>query len=116
MELRDKQGLAYSVGAFSLDDPVQGAFGIHAATDPVHTEAIKGGLDRYVLAIVRPRARAYLLLGLTFQNFPGKSEIIPSTPSDRNLSISATSLTVQTKVRTPSCLAFATKSGVKSSF
>lgn len=48
VELRDKQGLAYSIGAFSLDDPLQGAFGIYAATDPVHTEKMKEGILREI--------------------------------------------------------------------
>jgi zinc protease len=44
VELRDKQGLAYSVGAFSLDDPFQGAFGIYAATDPTTVEKMREGI------------------------------------------------------------------------
>ena len=44
VELRDRQGLAYSVGAFSLDDPLQGAFGIYAATDPESVEKMKEGM------------------------------------------------------------------------
>jgi zinc protease len=36
VELRDSQGLAYSVGAFSSDDPLQGTFGLYAATAPAH--------------------------------------------------------------------------------
>ena len=41
VDLRDQQGLAYSVGAFSLDDPLQGAFGVYAATDPANVERMK---------------------------------------------------------------------------
>lgn len=48
VELRDRQGLAYSVGAFSLDDPFQGAFGILAATDPENIEKIKDGIVREI--------------------------------------------------------------------
>ena len=44
VELRDKQGLAYSVGAFSLDDPHQGAFGIYTATDPAAVDRMKDGI------------------------------------------------------------------------
>ncbi|TAK00566.1 insulinase family protein [bacterium] len=44
VELRDKQGLAYSVSAFSLDDPFQGAFGVSAATDPASVEKMKEGI------------------------------------------------------------------------
>lgn len=46
LELRDREGLAYSVGAFSLDDPLQGGFGIYAATDPMNIEKIKEGILR----------------------------------------------------------------------
>jgi zinc protease len=45
VQLRDRSGLAYSVSAFTLDDPVQGAFGIYAATDPANVDAVKKGLE-----------------------------------------------------------------------
>jgi len=51
VELRDKQGLAYSVGAFSLDDPYQGAFGIYAATDPSNIERLREGIVREIKKI-----------------------------------------------------------------
>ncbi|MBI4490986.1 MAG: insulinase family protein [Deltaproteobacteria bacterium] len=41
VEVRDKQGLAYSIAAFSLNDPLQGAFGIYAATDPATIEKMR---------------------------------------------------------------------------
>lgn len=44
IELRDKQGLAYAVSAFSMDDPFQGAFGIYAATDPTATDKMREGI------------------------------------------------------------------------
>lgn len=44
VDLRDKQGLAYSVNAFSLDDRYQGAFGIYAATDPSAVDKMKEGI------------------------------------------------------------------------
>jgi len=53
VDLRDKQGLAYSVSAFSLDDPYQGAFGVYAATDPTAIEKMREG----ILAEIR-RAQA----------------------------------------------------------
>lgn len=46
LKIRDQEGLAYSVGAFALDDPLQGAFGIYAATDPMNIEKIKEGILR----------------------------------------------------------------------
>lgn len=46
VELRDRLGLAYSVGAFSLSDPFQGAFGIYAAADPDNIEKIREGMLR----------------------------------------------------------------------
>jgi len=44
VQLRDRQGLAYSVSAFALDDPFQGAFGVHAATDPTTVEKMREGI------------------------------------------------------------------------
>ena len=44
VELRDKQGLTYSVSAFSLDDPFQGAFGVYAAFDPTAIDKMKEGI------------------------------------------------------------------------
>lgn len=48
VDLRDRQGLAYSVGAFSLEDPFQGAFGFYAAGDPANVEGLKEGILREV--------------------------------------------------------------------
>ncbi len=69
VELRDKRGLAYSVGAFSLDDPLQGAFGIYAATDPASVEKMKEGMlselrrlrEEEILPDELERAKNYLI-------------------------------------------------------
>jgi zinc protease len=69
VELRDKQGLAYSVSAFSLSDPLQGAFGIYAATDPASAEKMKEGMltelrrlqEEEVSAEELERAKNYLI-------------------------------------------------------
>jgi zinc protease len=69
VELRDKQGLAYSVGAFSLDDPLQGAFGTYAATDPANIEKVREGIlgelrrlqDEEVSTKELERAKNYLI-------------------------------------------------------
>jgi len=69
VELRDKQGLAYSVGAFSLDDPYQGAFGVYAATDPTAVEKMREGFldeirrlhDEEVSQSELDRAKKYLI-------------------------------------------------------
>lgn len=68
VDLRDTQGLAYAVGAFSLSDPFQGAFGIYAATDPGSVEAMKEGIlkeiqrlqEKEVAAEELERAKNYL--------------------------------------------------------
>jgi zinc protease len=69
VDLRDQQGLAYSVGAFSLDDPLQGAFGVYAATDPANVEKIKQEMlatlrrlrEEEVLPDELERAKNYLI-------------------------------------------------------
>jgi len=69
VDLRDRQGLAYSVGAFSLEDPFQGAFGFYAAGDPANVEGLKEGILREVQRLQEEkvtdpeliRAKNYLL-------------------------------------------------------
>jgi zinc protease len=59
VELRDAQGLAYSVGAFLLSDPIQGAFGLYAATDGSAVEKVREEMLREIRRVmeetVQPR-------------------------------------------------------------
>ncbi|HKA31680.1 MAG TPA: pitrilysin family protein [Candidatus Binatia bacterium] len=48
VELRDRQGLAYSVGAVSLDDPLAGAFVLYAGADGAEVERVKAGMLREI--------------------------------------------------------------------
>jgi zinc protease len=43
-DLRDDKGLAYSVRAFTLESPLQGAFAVYAATEPARFEEMKEGI------------------------------------------------------------------------
>lgn len=42
--LRDERGLAYAVRAFTLENPLQGAFAVYAATDPARVDETKEDL------------------------------------------------------------------------
>jgi len=42
--LRDEKGLAYAIRAFTLDNPVQGAFAVYAATDPNRVDETREGI------------------------------------------------------------------------
>jgi len=61
VELRDKQGLAYSVGAFSLDAPLQGGFGIYAATDPTSVEKMREEMLREIHRLREEEVQAHEL-------------------------------------------------------
>lgn len=44
LALRDERGLAYAIRAFTLENPLQGAFAVYAATDPARVDDTRDGI------------------------------------------------------------------------
>jgi zinc protease len=52
VEIREKRGLAYSVGAFSLEGLDPGYFAVHAATSPEHVPTVLASIRRELARIM----------------------------------------------------------------